>query len=443
MKRQVHLQVLTNSELETFRTCSAKHGFAYDDLLRPIVSGTPLSAGHILHAGIAAGWNAAWSDADVSLDTRLERALAGAIHGIQRSAYEQKQKLKDALRAPGTDDQAARIEAAIQALEIETEAVSWVVPHYFRSVAPDLEFVPLFIEGAFQFPVPIKTGRPSVVQFAGRRDLVLWDRSINRIVVQDHKGTRNNVRSLEKKLPLDTQFSGYVYELKLRLSTPAGRDFLLGEMRSRTATPAGALAVIEAHADEITKARVGAVAFNVLRRKRPAVPKRNLLKKNQAVTEGQKLLFQLQEETKNPMGEVSVAALDTTPQVYADALLEQVSERELPITPKQREFLDRLKAAGDTYFAQLEWFRGDRELERWRTEVLIDARRIRGVKRGDRTRNPGACSLPQSPPCAFASLCANPDGPLVRADYVRVDTPHQELKEDEEYGEPEEAEFGF
>lgn len=427
-KRKVVLQVVTNSELETWRTCGAKHGYMYEELLRPKVDALPLAAGDVLHEAAAAGWMAAWAEPDVSTATRLELAVAGAISGLEQRLHERLTALRE--MAPHSSDEDERIAAAIERLEGEREALMWAVPHYFRSAAPDLAYVPLFVEAEFALPVPIKTGRPSMVIHKGKRDLVLWDRELNRLIVQDHKGTAANVRSMEAKLPLDTQLSGYVFALRSLLNK--GINHFLGAMVEQAATPAGALEIASKHRDELAQATVGAVALNVMRRDRPSEPKINLLTSKAAVTENQKALFRDQQETGRHHGEVSVAECDTTPETYAEALIAQVSERELLITEKQRAFLAKLKDKGDTFFAQLEYYRGADELGRWRSEVLIDAAAIREARRRGRSRNPGACSMPWSPRCAYASICLNPDDPTVRSDYVVVDGPHQELKKEEQ-----------
>jgi hypothetical protein len=88
------LQVLTNSELECWRSCPAKHGYAYRELLRPKVDSLPRAAGRVLHTGIEVGWRAAWSEADVSLDTRLERAVSAGRRGVFAACAEAVRELE-------------------------------------------------------------------------------------------------------------------------------------------------------------------------------------------------------------------------------------------------------------------------------------------------------------------------------------------------------------
>ncbi|CAB4155138.1 PD-(D/E)XK nuclease superfamily [uncultured Caudovirales phage] len=421
------LQVITNSELETWRTCQTKHGFAYEELLRPPVSALPLSAGNVLHEGIRAGWEAAWSEADLSRDVRLALATSAAVAGVRAEG-----RLQIAMIAQAGLDGAADSSAVHEAttkLEEAIEVNSWAAVNYFHRIAPELDYVPLAIEAPFRYRIPNVDGKPGIVSHAGKMDLVLYDRTANRIIVQDHKGTGMTVTLLERKLPLDTQLSGYVANVKRLV-----RQKLLGLKHT---TPAATALVRSGQLRE--DATIGTIAFNVIRRAIPKEPRINLLKKGQAVHEFQKDLLRAQDADEcGPMGEVSVAECDTTADVYASALERQALERGLAVTDKQREVLAKLKGKGDSFFAQLEFYRDQSEIDRWRRELLADARRIRETRREPklRSRNPGACSAPWSPGCAYAALCLSPDDPTVKRSFTIVDRPHQELEES--YGEQQE-----
>ncbi len=421
------LQMITNSELETWRTCQTKHGFAYEELLRPSVSALPFSAGNVLHEGLRAGWEAAWSEAELSRDVRLALATSAAQAGVRAEGRLQIATIAQAGRDGAAESSA--VEEATRKLEEAIEVNAWAAVNYFHCVAPELDYVPIAIEAPFKYALPNADGKPGIVSHAGKIDLVLYDREANRIVGQDHKGTTLPVTSLERKLPLDTQMTGYVAYVKRMRGTQGGLGL------DRTTAAARAVLLGQLRPD----ATMGTIAFNVIRRAVPREPKTNLLKKNQAVHEFQKDLFRAQEADEcGPMGEVSVAECDTTAEVYASALERQAIERGLPITDKQREVLAKLKAKGNTFFAQLEFYRDQSEIDRWRRELLADARRIRETRREPklRSRNPGACSAPWSPGCAYAALCLNPDDPTVRRSFTVGDRPHQELEES--YGEQQE-----
>lgn len=423
------LQILTNSEVETYRNCGAKHGFAYQQLLRPRIDGEAKPAGSILHAGIEAGWRAAWEQPD-TLDGRLQRAIAASAETIASATLDECKRVA-LLGGEGSDELIAKLEG-------QSEALRWSVENYFRATRPDLDYVPVCIERQFSFLVPTDRGNDSMVSYQGKTDLVLWDREANRLIVQDHKGTGLGVRQLERKIPLDTQLSGYVFWVRKAL-----RD-----LAAQPESPLLAMAVgAPVHAWEtirdnppITAPVVGSIAFNVLRRKQPETPGINILKKNEAVTEWQRELLALQATDGKPRGLVSVADCDTTPGIYGDALTEQLVGRGLEITDKQRERLEKIRHKAG-FFAQLEYYRGEAELERWRRELLLDAKKIRYDGRaGQRSRNPGACAQPWSPPCAYATVCQAPADPVALAQYVVVDRPHQEL-EQQDHGSEEDQQI--
>ena len=413
------LQVITNSEHETWRTCQRRHGFAYFELLRPKVDSLPKRAGNVLHDGLSAGWRAAWELADCSLDSRLDRAISGAVAGVGAATTVAVAELEEI----GDTDPNARVDEAIEALLEASKANAWAVENYFRSIKPDLAYVPVVIEGEFAVRVPNAAGRASRILRRGKIDLTLWDPELNRLIVHDHKGTANAVTAMERKLPLDTQLTGYVVAIRRMVAT--------GQLvTDDKLTTVAAQKVVQKNWEQIKHANTGAIAYNVIRRKRPEHPKINLLKKGQILTDNHRRLFEEQSEFGSGRGEVSVAECDTTAEEYRTALEEQVVDRELPITDKQRLVLERLERKGETFFAQLEYFRDDLEIEEWRRELFADARRIREVARdpSQRTRNPTACAMPWSPPCAYASLCLNPSDPVARAGYMVADRPHVELE---------------
>lgn len=425
------LHVVTNSELEAWRTCPARWGFAYAELLRPKVDPIPITFGSLTHAGCAAGWMAAWQQPEISRAERLSLALSVVPTTIAHYAAEAREKIRSA----GAEDEAEQLAE----LDVMQRTATWAASHYFERATADLDLVPLEVESSFRVQIPTKAGQGGMLALDGVIDLVLWDRESGRLLVEDHKTTGVDVGSFEKKAPLDTQLSGYVVAVR-QLQSRAG----LGHGQN---TPLGARAVVDRHAVELMRATVGTIVYNVIRRAVPKAPKLNLLKKKDAITTGLMALLREQDADEIPRGEVSVAECDTLPEVYNDALLAQFAERELTITDKQRDFLERLKNKGDTFFRQLEYFRGDSELERWRKEIWTDARRMREALRDDtlRTRNPGACSHPWSPRCRYSVVCASPESPEAREQFRVATSPHEEVKHGhpQEENEGETQEFGF
>ena len=61
-RRSLALTVVTDSELQTWRSCHLKHHFQYRERLRPKVEAKALAIGSIFHTGMRAGLSAGWSD---------------------------------------------------------------------------------------------------------------------------------------------------------------------------------------------------------------------------------------------------------------------------------------------------------------------------------------------------------------------------------------------
>jgi hypothetical protein len=416
------LHVVTNSEVTCFRQCKAKHGFAYFDLLRPLLTPHALAWGDLYHHGADVGWTAAWSVAEMSTDARLAAALGAAPIAIAERAAEHIRTI-EATTFPGDVDKNALCEETEQA----AKGASWSVGHYFQQARGDLSMVPLMIEGQYQTQIPTAAGRPGKLASAGKIDLALWDRELGRIVVQDHKGTANDVHSIEKRLELDTQLVGYVCAVKAQLDRIGAGNFT--QLVTELPTTAAARLVIARQWPEVHGATVGSIGYNVVRRKMPSTPSLNLLKKSQCRTPEQFELLRAQDADGEPRGEVSVAQIDTLHPYYQAALEAQIMERSLPATDKQLALLERLKAKGDTYFAQIEYFKNAEAIDRWRRELWVEAKLMRAAERDPslRTRNPMACTLPSSPPCSYSLVCLNPGDPAALRSYRVAKSKHEEL----------------
>lgn len=418
-RRRLH--VFTNSEVETWRTCRARWGFTYAELMRPVVRPAPLSFGSLAHAGTAAGWRAAWDRPEDSVDNRALRAIPAAFEAIAAAAERSRLELAGL-------DQTAREEAEAELVE-RRDVAQWVVMHYFDVRRDDLRLVPLLVEAPFEVAVPTNAGVPGYLRHAGVLDLALWDREQATVALLDHKTSAYGADTLARKLPLDTQMTGYLRALRDLLEDyhPDSEPWL--------GAPLGARQAAGPFFQEVRRAGTGLLLFNVLRRAKPHTPAVNKLALPAAVkkleTAPLAILWREQEADGVPRGEVSAAAIDTTAKVYRQALQEQELARHQPITDKQRARLAQLEQRGETYVEGLEFYRGASELERWRREMWVEARQMRAAERDPllRTRNPSACSSPSSPRCVYAPVCLAPDSPEARAEFRVASSRHEEVSE--------------
>jgi hypothetical protein len=407
------IQEFTNSELGTFRTCRARHGFEYIDLLRPRLPASVLTWGNCIHAGLEAGYLGAYVEGwDGRTDsTRVERALQAGDQGVRDYYAKYLEQLDELVRDGHLDHERAqeRFEDAAKLLDVAL----WAVGHFFEATRSDLEgpLVPLGFEVPIRVPMYNRAGRPTGKHvYAGKVDAVWWDPEARAVLIDDHKTVSELVGTTERRIALDPQMSGYMHGVLHMVKT--------GELEPMDGSklPAGA------------HERVGSCRYNVIRRSRPKQPKINKVRKNDGMHMQTADLMQLELSTGQPQGLVSTAAIDTTAEVYEEALVEQTGVRDLPTTDKQRELLAKLKGQGDRYFARFEFWRNAEERERWRREVLAEARLMRWAERDPemRTRNAGACSGAATMPCTYRAVCLD-DQPETRALYRVATTKHEEV----------------
>ena len=405
----------------TFRTCRAKHGFEYIDLLRPRLPASVLTWGNCIHAGLEAGYLAAYGPGCAG---RLGRALEGVDVGVRTYHAEYLVKLDELVRDGHLDDDTAqeRFEDSAKLLNVAL----WAGDHFFKATRKDLEgpLVLLGVEEAFKVPMYNAAGRPMGLTLSGVIDVLWWDPEMRAILVDDHKTVPELVGTTEKRIELDPQMSGYMHAAHHKVRT--------GELKpvDGSELPAGA-------AD-----RLGGCRYNAIRRSMPKVPKVNKVKKNDGPVQAvgrepwpdiTATLRELEAEHSQSLGLVSTAQQDTTGDMYQAALDEQANMRHLPVTDDQRGMAERLSRQGDRYFARFEFWRNADERDKWRREVMAEAKLMRWAERDPsmRTRNAGACSNAGSMPCAFRAVCVD-DQPETRALYRVAGIKHEEVGIDDQ-----------
>lgn len=387
-RRSPQLTIVTNSEVTTFRSCPQLHHFSYREKLRPKVEAKPLAVGSIIHAGMSAGLRAGWAPGwqGRSVDDRRRDQIAAALQGIDDKV----------MTWAGEVMTNATTELNFESLSAEVdqmaEVVKFLLEHYFAATTSDLtDFVLVETEAPFLVGIRNKSGILQHLKLNGVRDAVMYDPLYNQVVLMEHKTAGSDPRGVERRVEMDPQTTGYAYALREQLNAGLLKCVDGKELRV---------------ADGVT---VGRTIYNVLRKSKPREP--NI----------------------NKDGSVSAAAIDTTADIYAAALNRQVTERMIPTSVKQVELLEKLRGQGDRYFARLEYFRTPEEIERWRSEMYVDAARIREADRDPtrRTRNTGHCNMPWSLKCSYRSICMDPDAPELYTLFKRIDDAHAEVREAE------------
>lgn len=383
-KRKHSLTVVTNSELATFRDCPQKHHFVYRERLRPRLRAKPLALGSILHDGLAAGFVAGYSPEAMLLPTsqRLTRQIVAARAVVKKGRerwFAERELVND--NADGE---------ALDAESIETATMlDFMVQQYFEATQSDLnEFRLVAVERPFRVPVRDRLGRARALWSEGVIDWIAYSPEYHQLILGEHKTLTGDPAQLEKRVEMDPQTSGYLYALREMLEAGELKFFGTSEVVPRDAG-------------------LGRTIYNGLRK---AYPKEPAINKDL---------------------HVSAALIDTTAEVYADALARQVHERGLPIKEKQQERLDELRRRKGAYFGRTEYFRTNAEVERWRWETYTDANRIRESDRDEtrRTRNAGHCTHAWSMSCVYKQVCLDPHAPELRAEFRVVEDRHTEVVE--------------
>lgn len=389
-RRSAALLVLTASEAQTWRDCPQKHHFKYRLRLRTKVDAPALAIGSILHSGMSSGLRAGWSGVDgLSVAQRVERQVAAAQAGIDALVMKWTAKLIEHTRV--TDyDELAEDAAATSAM------VKWMLGHYFAATSGDLTSL-ILVETERAFSVPLRDikGRPvKHLRSEGVRDAVFYDPTYNALDLHEHKSVGATPRDLERRAEMDPQTTTYINSLF--------EDLAQGRLKLVTGEPVP------------RDAKIGRLNYNALKKKIPSTPK------------------------VNQDGTVSIAAIDTLPRLYVEALDEQSRAPEhggrgIPVTEKQYAKAKELADKGDTFFARVEYFRTQAELERWRVEAFMDASRIREANRNAlaRTRNPGHCTMPWSMRCEYRQLCLDPESTELASQFRISRDIHAEVREAE------------
>jgi hypothetical protein len=392
-REPVKLTVVTNSELQTLRDCPQKHDFRYRQRLRAFVEGRALAVGSITHGGMSAGINAGWGPDAMTrtIDERLALAKAAAVALIDAKFLEWAARV---MQHGGAVDFAKLEGDAVDGAAM----VKWMLENYFDSNTVDLQELRLVeAEVPFEVVVRDKLGRKTQLRYAGVRDAVFYDPRYNQLVLHEHKSVSDNPMDIAKRAEMDPQTCGYIYSLleQHKRSVDAFRFTYVGDDGVRVPVP--------------QDATVGRVAYNALKKKRPSTPK------------------------VNQDGSVSVAAIDTIPELYEAALVEQRDKRGKGITDKQWAKLEELKGRTASFFYRYEFHRTHDEIDRWRSDTFVDASRVRGAARDPalRTRNPGNCCMAWSMPCEYRAVCID-DSPAIRAQYRVAAEAHTEIREAEE-----------
>lgn len=352
--REKRLIVLSNSELNVLRACAWKHHLKFELQLDPVGGrdgAGPLNVGTLTHAGIAAVYRALQKSQRAGDATPTKDWLRVVVEHELATHAKAAREMLDMFGGGDADEERAAqeedIKTAANALELFVEHIA--LPRYDR-------YRVLAVEMPFRVPLVTNTPNRRALRFGdeleGVIDVVLLDTELRRILPGEHKSTVSDAHSYDLMLSTDSQVPLYVYALRR----------IFGESVS------------------------GAVMLNVIRKSVPREP------------------------SINKDGTVSIAAVDTTRDVYQRALDAQVvpewaygekpnkegrtgAQRWAELQAKQARRRDTL-AGIERFVCQHEEQIGDDQVTRAARDAWNGARLIRLFRRGAITpwRNGGHCN---------------------------------------------------
>jgi len=377
-------QMFTNSETSCFQQCQKKWYFCYHQLLRPKIRNWHLRFGSAFHAAMAVGYS-------IFLDKSLQ-----ALGESDYTNY-----IVDKARKGGQDELTGQYSDIIrkrvldwseeERIEKESEEsralLDSIVKLYFWVNRRDQHvWVPMLVEQPFRVPLLDANYNETGFYHLGVFDLVVYDLEWEAIVLVEFKTTSSDTSTVSRRFDFDPQMCGYLYALKYLLGTGKLLHPITGEKLT-------------------TSAGIGKISYNVCRKKIPSIPK---MKKD---------------------GMVSVAAIDTLPSVYEDALKQQV-RRGLEITTRQKVVLEGLRNRGfSSFFRRYEHYYSTGDLLTWAKEQRINCSNMAEMAENpsQAVRSPIACTMASSPRCAYRPICVD-DTPEIRsAFYDASNKRHEEI----------------
>ena len=408
-KKRLTVLTITTSEAGTFRDCRRKWQLAYEQGLRPNITAKPFAFGHASHAGLEAAYRTIGTVPASEL-TQTAAAAAAAATWASLANW-----VAETEAAGGPDwDAVTFYQEAREVADVALWGVQFYLEQYGGGAGRpgDLgRLVPIAIEAPFSVPLIDSRGRPvQHLRFAGVWDLVAYDPDCGDVVIYDHKTTASDTSGLDIKADLDPQMAGYLYALRHELATNPER--FLAVIRPQLGHHPRAQEAMDAiTATGAAAPVIGRVCYNVIRKRKPAVPK------------------------VNQDGTVSVAAIDTLASWYQQALDTQALTGK-PVNAKQADLLARLEGKGPAaYVSRREFWRTTDDVERWRVAAFAQATDMRAAGRDPRMayRNPGHCGHAWSMSCAYRSICVD-ESPeamahyTVRARHTEVDAANERME---------------
>lgn len=190
------LQIVSYSELDTYRMCPLKHMLGYKERWKkPVRVGSPLSRGSLWHHVMEVHYGVIVSHYPKN---------GGPIPESQHSVVlaEAWEAVKPYLFDPdnGTWDE-------------DQDTIRWMYEGYVEKYGVDNEWKIIAIEYSFLLPLPNREGQPSQYALKGKIDILAQLRKDGSFWIWDHKSAKD--LPTQFALEIDDQFGGYTWAMSV------------------------------------------------------------------------------------------------------------------------------------------------------------------------------------------------------------------------------------
>lgn len=202
--------IITNSEVQCFRDCKARHGYRYVRLLREKAErGGARTVGRLAHYCLRGAFQFLKTNGDAGVQEVVNQSYL--VH-------------LDALRLPEYSEMDPD----------SANSAAWCAENIIRNRVPRMIEVGgrvLAAELTFSVPIENELGTDTGDEFAGQIDLIWYSPKGDILWVEDHK-TTDRIEGVERKIKRDPQLTAYSYAVQKLLSSGDGlRSAITGETR--------------------------------------------------------------------------------------------------------------------------------------------------------------------------------------------------------------------
>lgn len=188
------IQIISYSELDTYRQCPLKHMITYKERWKkPVRLGSPLAKGSLWHIVMEVHYG----------------VLMSRYQGVRREIPKGKdaEVLAEARAAvmPYLADEKTGAQDADQKL------IQWMYEGYVEQWGVDRDWEILAIEYAFEIPLDDDEGNPSLLAIKGKIDILARHRESGLVWIWDHKSGKD--LPTEIALEIDDQFGLYSWAM--------------------------------------------------------------------------------------------------------------------------------------------------------------------------------------------------------------------------------------